>query len=675
VNGNADQHAQLRAEVKVPDKWPISTNNDDLPTYDAFEQGVEEDFVDLPAATVERKERRARNTANRQSLLARLNDGDASLQPSLKGQWFPASVEQHILRVVIYLRVSTEEQAKIGGELEGYSIPAQRESCLGKARDMKAIVVKEYVDAGESAKSANRPELQKMLRELKRLRVDYVIIAKIDRLARNRADDVDINALIATAGAKLVSVAEPVDDSPAGKLLYNVMADVAQYHSDNLAVEVLKGMNQKAQRGGTPYRAPLGYLNHRELVDGVDIRTVVVDDERAPLIRWMLEEYATGQWTLQELADVLEVRGLRTRPTPKAPARPVVAQTLHRLLCNPYFFGVVPYRGIYYEGKHKPLISAETWLRIQDVLSEHSVAGEKTRKHPHYLKGTVWCGECGSRLVYTRHRGSTGAAYEYFACMTRKTKRGPTCSRTGTRVHLIEEGITRFYRRFQLGAARADAIREAVRHELAVEQADAHVTQERARKLLRQRTDERDKLLRAYYAGSIPDDLLGPEMERLTREMTNAKADLAAATQGLVDLDATLEAALTIAQHCTDHYDSAPPRIRRQINQGLFTKLYIGRDGDVERYELTEPFLQLLADDLGRTVGAVTTESGGMHGASDSQGASATSAVLTAPLSHVRTPKRPGSDATGPFSNKHHLVPPAGIEPATHGLGNRCSIP
>jgi hypothetical protein len=79
-------------------------------------------------------------------------------------------------------------------------------------------------------------------------------------------------------------------------------------------------------------------------------------------------------------------------------------------------------------------------------------------------------------------------------------------------------------------------------------------------------------------------------MDRLTREMTNAKADLAAATDGLANLDATLEAALTIAQHCTEHYDLASPRTRRQINQGLFVKLYIGSDGDVERYDLTEPF-------------------------------------------------------------------------------------
>lgn len=80
-------------------------------------------------------------------------------------------------------------------------------------RQLGGILVDEYVDAGESAKSAHRPELQRMLRELKQRRIDYVIVHKIDRLARNRADDVEINTAIVRAGAKLLSVAEPVDET------------------------------------------------------------------------------------------------------------------------------------------------------------------------------------------------------------------------------------------------------------------------------------------------------------------------------------------------------------------------------------------------------------------------------------------------------------------------------
>ena len=171
---------------------------DDAPTYTDANQGTDQDQDVRTAGTIERSARRARNTGNRQGLIAQLNDRDSSLgdmvgflrgKPSSRSE--PAT--RSIPRIVIYLRVSTEEQAKVGGEAEGYSIPYQRDACLVKVRQLGGILVEEYVDAGESAKSAHRPKLQKMLRELKVKRIDYVIVHKIDRLARNRADDVAIN--------------------------------------------------------------------------------------------------------------------------------------------------------------------------------------------------------------------------------------------------------------------------------------------------------------------------------------------------------------------------------------------------------------------------------------------------------------------------------------------------
>ena len=107
-------------------------------------------------------------------------------------------------RAVIYLRVSTAEQAHGDGASEGYSIPAQREACTRKAHDLGASVVAEFVDRGESARSAARPDLQRMLAQLAEHKdVDFVIVHKVDRLARNRADDVAIQMGIEKAGARL----------------------------------------------------------------------------------------------------------------------------------------------------------------------------------------------------------------------------------------------------------------------------------------------------------------------------------------------------------------------------------------------------------------------------------------------------------------------------------------
>ena len=104
---------------------------------------------------------------------------------------------------VTYQRVSTKEQATTGGRDEGFSIPAQREANRRKADALSAEVVAEFVDAGESARSAKRPELQRMLDYIATHQVTYCIVHKVDRLARNRLDDVDIHRQLIDAGVQL----------------------------------------------------------------------------------------------------------------------------------------------------------------------------------------------------------------------------------------------------------------------------------------------------------------------------------------------------------------------------------------------------------------------------------------------------------------------------------------
>lgn len=302
---------------------------------------------------------------------------------------------------VNYLRVSTKEQAAKGGQAEGFSIPAQREALRRKAETLGAVIVEEFIDAGESAKSADRPDLQRMLKYLVENKIDYVLVHKVDRLARNRVDDVAITMAIKKSGATLVSATENIDATPSGMLLHGIMSSIAEFYSSNLANEVLKGMNQKAMTGGTPGRAPLGYRNvGRFTAEGREERTVELDPDRAELITWAFKAYATGEWTLISLADELADRGLTTRRTPKLPAKPIQPNVLHSILTNPYYKGEVIYRSVAHQGRHQPLIDPITWQRVQDVLAANLV-GEKQREHHHYLKSSVFCGDCGSRLIIT----------------------------------------------------------------------------------------------------------------------------------------------------------------------------------------------------------------------------------------------------------------------------------
>ena len=226
----------------------------------------------------------------------------------------PVGGDNGAVTAVLYVRVSTKEQAERDGDPEGYSIPAQREACNRKAQSLGAIVLDEFVDRGESAKTADRPELQRLLEFVRENQVTYVIVHKIDRLARNRADDVAINLALQQSGVQLVSVTENIDETPSGILLHGIMSSIAEFYSRNLANEVIKGSVQKAKAGGTPTRAPTGYLNVRRTVDGQDIRTVDIDPERGPLMAWAFEAYATGNWTIRTLLAELTDRGLTSTP-------------------------------------------------------------------------------------------------------------------------------------------------------------------------------------------------------------------------------------------------------------------------------------------------------------------------------------------------------------------------
>ena len=207
---------------------------------------------------------------------------------------------------VSYLRVSTKEQAEKGGTDEGFSIPAQREANRRKAEQLGAVIVKEFIDAGESARKADRPELMRMIQYVKRNRVAYCIVHKVDRLARNRADDVTIHLALQEAGVMLVSATENIDETPSGMLLHGIMSTIAEFYSRNLATEVIKGMTQKAATGGTVGKAPIGYLNIRSRDElGREVRTVQLDPDRAPLIEWAYKAYASGNWTVSQIHDEL----------------------------------------------------------------------------------------------------------------------------------------------------------------------------------------------------------------------------------------------------------------------------------------------------------------------------------------------------------------------------------
>lgn len=176
--------------------------------------------------------------------------------------------------------------------------------------------------------------------------------------------------------------------------MHGILAAFNEYRSREDGADIAFKMGEKAKKGGTVSRAPLGYSNSIDRFEGREIRAVEVDETCAPLVKLAFELYATGDYTMADLADELGDRGLFSRATSRRPSQQVSVSKLSQMLGNRYYLGFVAYKGQKYDGRHEAIIDDELFAAVQRVLAPRTAAAERRRIHHHYLKGTLYCGRC-----------------------------------------------------------------------------------------------------------------------------------------------------------------------------------------------------------------------------------------------------------------------------------------
>ncbi len=473
------------------------------------------------------------------------------------------------MNCLIYVRVSTKEQAE-----GGYSIPAQREACLKFIQDKGWTFIDEYVDRGESARSAQRPQLQEMLSRIKKDKsIDCVIVHKIDRLARNMEDHVAIKAIFKKENVSFVSVVEVIEDSASGQFLESIL--------------------QKAKSGGCPYKAPVGYKHVRESQDSKSASRVEIDNETAPHIHMAFRLYATGDYSLGEIREILEKKGLRNQPVRNKPPKPICKGAVASILSNKFYIGVITFKGVDYQGEHETFIDKMLFQRVQDMIRAKDTAGERKRKHPHYLKGTLFCGECGSKLSFMLAKGQ----YPYFYCLGQKRHNG--CSQPYIEVGLIETKIENLYAKMRITPKRHRELQTYLEEEMIARSADSLRERKTLTKTIDNLTGERYKLIKAYYAEAINIDLLKTEQMRLDAEIMLAEERLETVDVKADQVQTMLEKTIGLASKCRDAYLGGKPATRRLFNQAFFEGIYV-KDGKIQKAQYTELFAVIFSPRLNK---------------------------------------------------------------------------
>ena len=260
---------------------------------------------------------------------------------------------------VIYIRVSTKEQT------ENLSLPTQLRACEEYCRREGLDVLERFREEGESAKTADRTELQRLLAfcRTNKGRVHFVVVFNLTRFARDKYDHFALRSLLKSLGISLRSATEPIDDTSTGKLMEGVLAAFAQFDNDVRSDRTRAGMKAALELGRWVFLAPLGYMNAPRMLG----KSLMPDPERAPLVRRAFEEYATGRFTKQQLLQQVTAWGLRNRR-----GQPLSSQAIGMLLRNQLYAGIVDVAEYGVRGRRgdfEPLVSEDTFYRVQAVLS------------------------------------------------------------------------------------------------------------------------------------------------------------------------------------------------------------------------------------------------------------------------------------------------------------------
>lgn len=321
----------------------------------------------------------------------------------------------------LYARVSTEDQAR-----HGASLPAQLQACRQLTDDSEDV--KEYVDGGVSADTLDRPSLSALRAAVQRREVDRIVVLDPDRLSRRLIHQLVLADEFERAGASLEFVNFTWQDTPEGRLFFNLRGAIAEFEREKIRERAQRGWNMKADRG----QLVAGMQRYGYRYDAV-AKTLSEDPETAPIVREIYRLAADERLSTGRIAARLSAAGV---PAPRGHVW--WRDTVSKILRNPAYAGeAVIHR---YQDRRNSrdapltdssawvtvsvpaLVDDATWARAHGVIQRHRKFWKGRGTIPMLLRRLVRCGRCGHDLS-TNVRVVRGVEYRYYFCPKRYARK------------------------------------------------------------------------------------------------------------------------------------------------------------------------------------------------------------------------------------------------------------
>jgi site-specific DNA recombinase len=478
--------------------------------------------------------------------------------------------ERRTGKTILYVRKSSEQEDRQALSIESQT--RELEAYAARA----GVTIDDVVAEAASAKRPGRAIFDALIRRIERGEVVRLLVWHPDRLSRNPVDAGRIIFLLDEK--KLVEIVTPTQafrDTPNDKFVLGLLCSQAKLENDNKSINVSRGLKRKVELGWFPARAPIGYLNRRHLNRG--LRDVVLDPERAPLVRKMFKLILAGRPPRAVLALARRRWGLDSRN-----GRPLSQSSFYKALANPFYCGHFEYprgSGKIYDGAHEALVSVAEFQELQRILGR---GGPRIRTHSFTYRGLLRCASCPSFVTaeekIKRQKNGNTHRYVYYHCTK---KRAPHCGEGSIEERALEVQIRDVLKRLTIPPAI---------HEWALESLEGYVkegraTDEKARGSRQRAIDGCERRLARLVDmradGEIGVDLFREKMLSLEAELRKLRElDAAKDEQPWIS---TVRESLSLARDAVKVFDEGDPARRRAMLAALGSNLLVrGRKLEIE---------------------------------------------------------------------------------------------
>lgn len=323
---------------------------------------------------------------------------------------------------VIYARYSSENQRE-------ESIEGQIRECMEYAEKKGLTIISTYIDRALSARTDNRPEFQKMIKDSEKGLFDVVLVWKLDRFARDRYDSAHYKHILKKCGVKVISAKENISDGPEGIILESMLEGMAEYYSAELSVKIQRGQTDNSLKckfnGGS---LPLGYKVDND-------QNYQLDPFLAPIIQEIFYRYADGE-SVVSISQDLNNRNIKTIRGNK-----LSFNSINSIICNRSYIGEYHYRDVITPDGIPSIIDSELFERAQKRLNKNKRAPGRAKAKENYILTTkLFCGHCGAFMVGESGKSRNGIMHHYYKCASVKKNLG-TCNKKALRKDYIEDYV------------------------------------------------------------------------------------------------------------------------------------------------------------------------------------------------------------------------------------------